>query len=42
MASPTKRSKTVRRNKRAAAGKNRKAALRAELRKTRATKIDVL
>lgn len=42
MASPTKRSKTVRRRKAATCGAARKRALRAEIRKAAAKKIDVL
>ncbi len=42
MASPTKRSKSVRRHKRATAGKARKAEIRKTIRKAREAKIDVL
>lgn len=42
MASPTKRSKSIRRHKAATCGKPRKAAIRREIRKARAAKIDVL
>jgi hypothetical protein len=42
MASPNKHTNTVRRHKRAMAGKPRKAAIRRAIRKAVAQKIDVL
>jgi len=42
MASPRKRTKTIRKRKHAKSGKDRKRELRAEIRKAAEAKVDVL